>query len=90
MGEKIMLRFPGDFAYGDVEGFTVVATEEGDQRRWVQEMRTIARRDSDGKLFAQCWERGLTENQDSDYEDIAVEVSESVKVVETKVYTEVK
>jgi hypothetical protein len=63
------------FAWGDLDGYTEVTTEDWDSRG----MRTICKRDSDGKLFAMDWERGLTEYQDHDYSDTIYEV-EAVEV----------
>jgi hypothetical protein len=67
------------FAWGDLDGYTEVTTEYGDSGRWQKSMRTICKRDSDGKLFAMDWERGLTEYQDHDYSDTIYEV-EAVEV----------
>ena len=48
------------------DGWTVVAIEEGEASRWVQSMRLIVRRDSDGQLFAGHFRKGLTEQQETE------------------------
>jgi hypothetical protein len=76
------------FAWGDLEGYTEVVTEEGDRGRWQQCMRTVCKRDSDGKLFALGWQRGLTEYQENDYDGTAFEVEavEQVRTITETVY----
>lgn len=49
-----------------VDNFTYVATIEGDQRRWAQGI-TIVVSDPDGAFWGLDYDRGLTENQDSEY-----------------------
>lgn len=47
------------------QGWTVVAIEEGEARRWVRGMRLIVSHDSDGQLFAAYYDEGLTEYQET-------------------------
>lgn len=44
-----------------------VSTEGHGGRRWSESMTTVVRAD-DGKFYRINWERGLTENQDDDFE----------------------
>lgn len=59
-----------DLSYGrpgeKVDDFTYVATVEGDRRRWMQGI-TIVVSDPDGAFWGLEYDRGLTENQDSEY-----------------------
>lgn len=66
-----------ELAYNGVgdaaEGFTVVAIEEGEARRWTRTMRLIVSRDSDGALFAGYYQEGLTEQQETEPWEFATE-----------------
>lgn len=59
-----------DASYGEpgeiVDGFTFIATIEGDQRRWMQGI-TIVVSDSEDVFWGLDYDRGLTENQENHY-----------------------
>ena|ERR1035441_4778043 len=62
-------------------GYAVELNEQVGTKRWTSVHRLVIR-DGDGKLWAACYEEGLTENQDSEpfeYQD-EVEFSEVEKV----------
>lgn len=54
---------PGDQVDDD---FTYVTTIRGSQRRWMQQI-TIVVSDKDGAFWGLTYDKGLTENQDSEY-----------------------
>lgn len=47
------------------QGWTVVAIEEGEARRWVRGMRLIVSHDSDGLPYEAYYDEGLTEYQET-------------------------
>lgn len=51
-------------AYGEFGNY--ITTVEGNTRRWVQEVETIFEVGS--RLFAISWDRGLTEQQENDFD----------------------
>lgn len=48
------------------EGWTKVATQEGDDHRWWREMTEIVK-DPDHALWAFDWKSGLTESQENEF-----------------------
>ena len=66
-----------------VGGFTYVAEEELDRRRWYTNIIEIYRAPS-GKLFACPWERGHTESQENEYRPQDTYEVEPYDVVVTK------
>lgn len=57
-----------------------VTTAEGETHRWYQEVETIFK--VKGRLFAVSWNRGLTEQQENDFDDSEVyEVERKEKVI---------
>jgi hypothetical protein len=65
------------------EGFTVVDTVEGDDRRWSRTVTVVLKSEESGKHYMWEYERGLTEYQDSEYRgDSPVEVVPVKKIVE--------
>ena len=67
-------------AYGKFGNY--VTTIEGTTRKWVQEVETIF--EVNGRFFAISWLRGLTEQQENDFDDAEVyEVERKEKVIFT-------
>lgn len=79
--DKKLLR---SITWDDADGWEMVTEELGVAGRWRQHVTTIARRLSDGKLFAIEWQRGLTENCDHDEPTEGYEVE---PVTKTKTIT---
>lgn len=50
----------------EVDGWTWVAEEEGEDRRWSRSNMVVIK-DPDGGLWAFDYEEGLTENRDNEY-----------------------
>ena len=68
-------------AYGEFcnEFGNYVTTAEGKTHRWYQEVETIF--EVEGRLFAVSWDRGLTEQQENDFDDAEVyEVEKKEKI----------
>lgn len=64
-------------AYGEFGNY--VTTAEGKTHRWYQEVETIF--EVEGRLFAVSWDRGLTEQQENDFDDAEVyEVEKKEKI----------
>ena len=85
MSEKIKLseEEAQDLAWGDSEEYTHIDEEDLGSGRWTEVVRTIVKRDSDGKLFAFTWQRGLTEYQEHEFYDCKlVEVERKTKTIE--------
>lgn len=85
MAEKIKLseEEAQDLAWGDTDEYTHIDEEDLGSSRWTELVRTIVKRDSDGKLFAFIWQRGLTEYQEHEFYDCElVEVVVKTKTVE--------
>lgn len=57
----------------DAEGFHYVTEDFIEKTRWHELVRTVFKRESDGKLFMAWWRRAATEYQDSIYPDFAYE-----------------
>jgi len=51
--------------------------EEGEQRRWVTSMVTIA--EVDGKFYSLNWDRGLTESQEDYYPEQEADEVEQIE-----------
>lgn len=69
-------------AYGEFgnEFGNYVTTAEGETHRWYQEVETIF--EVGDRLFAVSWDRGLTEQQENDFDDAEVyEVERKEKVI---------
>lgn len=65
-------------AHGEFGNY--VTTVEGNTRRWVQEVETIF--EVGGRLFAISWDRGLTEQQENDFDYAEVyEVKRKERVI---------
>lgn len=65
-------------AYGEFGNY--VTTAEGKTHRWYQEVETIF--EVEGRLFAVSWDRGLTEQQENDFDDAEVyEVKRKERVI---------
>lgn len=57
-----------------------VTTAEGETHRWYREVETIF--EVGNRLFAVSWDRGLTEQQENDFDDAEVyEVEKKEKVI---------
>ena len=57
-----------------------IDTAEGRTHRWYREVETIF--EVEGRLFAVSWNRGLTEQQENDFDDAEVyEVERKEKVI---------
>lgn len=79
-----------DIVFDCHEDYRVVGQIGHENRRWAQQVDTIVRRESDGKLFRVSWDRGLTESQEHDFYGTGlVEVERKTKTVETVHYEEV-
>ena len=53
---------------------------EGEEHRWYREVETIF--EVEGRLFAVNWDRGLTEQQENDFDDSEVyEVERKEKII---------
>ena len=68
-------------AYGEFgnEFGNYVTTAEGKTHGWYQEVETIF--EVEGRLFAVSWDRGLTEQQENDFDDAEVyEVEKKEKI----------
>lgn len=69
-----------DMAYEEFGNY--VTTAEGETHRWYQEVETIF--EVGDRLFAVSWDRGLTEQQENDFDDAEVyEVERKEKVIFT-------
>ena len=67
-----------DMAYEEFGNY--VTTAEGETDRWYQEVETIF--EVGDRLFAVSWDRGLTEQQENDFDDAEVyEVERKEKVI---------
>lgn len=85
MAERIKIdeEMAQELAWGDTEEYTQVWEEDLGSGRWTEVVRTIVKRDSDGKLFAFTWQRGLTEYQENEFYGCElVEVEVKTKTVE--------
>ena len=67
-----------DMAYEEFGNY--VTTAEGETHRWYQEVETIF--EVGDRLFAVSWDRGLTEQQEDDFDDSEVyEVERKEKII---------
>lgn len=67
-----------DMAYEEFGNY--VTTAEGETHRWYQEVETIF--EVGDRLFAVNWDRGLTEQQENDFDDAEVyEVERKEKII---------
>lgn len=85
MAERIKIdeEMAEELAWGDSAEYTHIDEEDRGSSRWTEVVRTIVKRESDGKLFAFIWQRGLTEYQEHEFYGCElVEVEVKTKTVE--------
>lgn len=74
MNEKItdteLLR---DAIWDDREGYSTIEETIIEQTRWAVLVRTVFKREADGKLFMMTWRKAATESQEHEFPDEAVE-----------------
>lgn len=85
--DKALLRH---IAWDDADGYRVIEEATVDKQRWQETVKVIFKRLSDDKLFVTYWWRGLTENCDHDYPDIAQEVVAKTETITVTRYEKVE
>jgi hypothetical protein len=76
---------------GDTEdGFETVSVKNGDDRRWMRCV-TITTRSPSGRFFQWYYDKGLTENQENEFDENQkiIEVAEKKEIVEVVRYYEI-